>query len=70
MSHNVDPLTLNFYIVKLGFTGVYINFFLRMWVLVRTASLNNGQGLLLINVLFLASSNGISQIFHISFNCK
>ena len=37
---DVDPLTLHFYIVKLGFTGVY--FFhtfapkLRMWVLIRS----------------------------------
>ena len=40
---NEHPLTPHFYIVKLGFTGVY--FFLmfapkhRLWVLVRTASL-------------------------------
>ena len=40
---NEDPLTPHFYIVKLGFTGVY--FFLnfapkhRLWVLVRTTSL-------------------------------
>ena len=38
----IDPLKPQFYIVKLGFTGVYI-FFLnyaqkhRLWVLVRTA---------------------------------
>ena len=37
-----DPLTPHFYIVKLGFTGVYIVFLIfaqkhRMWVLVRTA---------------------------------
>ena len=41
---NVHPLTLHFYIVKLGFKG-YTLFFLifslkhRLWVLVRTASL-------------------------------
>ena len=38
------PLTPHFCIVKLGFTGVYIIFFIfalkhRLWVLVRTASL-------------------------------
>ena len=37
-----NPLKPNFYIVKLGFTGVYINFLIsaqkhRLWVLVRTA---------------------------------
>ena len=40
--YNIDPLKPHFYIVKLGFTGVYIIFsFLlkkhRLWVLVRTA---------------------------------
>ena len=42
--YNVDPLKPHFYIVKLGFTGVYIIFPIsdqkhRLWVLVRTASL-------------------------------
>ena len=41
--YNFDPLKLHFYIVKLGFTGVYIIFLIfaqkhRLWVLVRTAS--------------------------------
>ena len=41
--YNFDPLKPNFYTVKLGLTGVYINFLisaqkLRLWVLVRTAS--------------------------------
>ena len=41
--YNSDPLKPNFYIVKLGFTGVYIIFLIsaqkhRLWVLVRTAS--------------------------------
>ena len=41
--YNVDPLKSHFYIVKLGFTGVYIIFLIsaqkhRLWVLVRTAS--------------------------------
>ena len=41
--YNFDPLKPHFYIVKLGFTGVYIIFLIsaqkhRLWVLVRTAS--------------------------------
>ena len=41
--YNIDPLKPHFYIVKLGFTGVYIIFLIsvqkhRLWVLVRTAS--------------------------------
>ena len=41
--YNFDPLKPHFYIVKLGFTGVYIIFLIsppkhRFWVLVRTAS--------------------------------
>ena len=41
--YNFDPLKPLFYIVKLGFTGVYIIFLIsdqkhRLWVLVRTAS--------------------------------
>ena len=41
--YNFDPLQPHFYIVKLGFTGVYIIFLIsaqkhRLWVLVRTAS--------------------------------
>ena len=41
--YNIDPLKPLFYIVKLGFTGVYIIFVIsaqkyRLWVLVRTAS--------------------------------
>ena len=40
---NFDPLKPQFYIVKLGFTGVYLFFLIftqthRLWVLVRTAS--------------------------------
>ena len=42
--YNFDPLKPHFYIVKLGFIGVYIIFLIsaqkyRLWVLVRTASL-------------------------------
>ena len=41
--YNFDPLKPHFYIVKLGFIGVYIIFLIsaqkhRLWVLVRTAS--------------------------------
>ena len=41
--YNFDPLKPHFYIVKLGFTGVFIIFLIstqkhRLWVLVRTAS--------------------------------
>ena len=40
--YNFDPLKPHFFIVKLGFTGVYIIFLIsapkhRLWVLVRTA---------------------------------
>ena len=42
--YNFDPFKPHFYIVKLGFTGVYIIFLIsaqkhRLWVRVRTASL-------------------------------
>ena len=42
--YNFDPLKPHFYIVKLGFTGVYIIFVIsaqkhRLWILVRTASM-------------------------------
>ena len=41
--YNFDPLKPHFYLVKLGFTGVYIIYLIsaqkhRLWVLVRTAS--------------------------------
>ena len=41
--YNIDPLKPQFYIVKLGFTGVYTILLIsaqkhRLWVLVRTAS--------------------------------
>ena len=41
--YNFDPLKPYFYIVKLGFAGVYIFFLIsaqkhRLWVLIRTAS--------------------------------
>ena len=42
--YNFDPLKPHFYIVNLGFTGVYIIFVIsaqkhRLWVLIRTASM-------------------------------
>ena len=42
--YKVDPLKPHFYIVKLGFTGVYVIFLIsgqkhRLWVLVRTATI-------------------------------
>ena len=41
--YKFDPLKPHFYIVKVGFTGVYVIFLItaqkhRLWVLVRTAS--------------------------------
>ena len=41
--YNSDPIKPHFYIIKLGFTGVYIIFLISaqkhsLWVLVRTAS--------------------------------
>ena len=41
--YDIDPLKPHFYIVKLGFTGVYAIFLIfaqkhKLWVLVRTAS--------------------------------
>ena len=43
--YNFDPLKPHFYIVKLGFKGVYIIFLIsaqkyRLWVLVRTSTHN------------------------------
>ena len=43
--YSFDPLKPHFYTLKLGFTGLYINFLFsaqnhRLWVLVRTASSN------------------------------
>ena len=53
---NFDPRKPHFYIVKLGFTGVYIIFPIsaqkhRLWVLVRTASLRRFQRVPTIYVL-------------------
>ena len=48
--YNFYPLKPHFYIVKLGFTGVYIIFLIsaqkhRLWVFVRTASQSNPQSM-------------------------
>ena len=61
--YNFDPLKPHFYIVKLGFTGVYIIFLIfahkhRLWVLVRTAleskNMKNNRIFLSENFHFLA----------------
>ena len=54
--HNFDPLKPHFYIVKLGFIGVYIIFLIsaqqhRLWVLVRTASVRRFERVPTIYVL-------------------
>ena len=60
-SCNEHPLTPHFYIVKLGFTGVY--FFLsfaskhRLWILVRTASMRRFLRVPTINVLSKKQKN-------------
>ena len=56
---NFDPLKPHFYIVKLGFTGVYIIFLIsaqkhRLWVLVRTASPRRFQR---VPTIYVLSSN-------------
>ena len=43
-TYNIDPLKPHFYIVKLGFIGVYIIFIISaqkhsLWVLIRTTSM-------------------------------
>ena len=48
--YNFDPRKPHFYIVELGFTGVYIIFLIsaqkhRLWILVRTASRDCGYSL-------------------------
>ena len=54
--YNVDSLKPHFYIVKLGFTGLYIIFLIsvqkrRLWVLVRYASLRRFSRVLTIYLL-------------------
>ena len=55
--YNFDPLKPHFYIVKLGFTGVYIIFLIfaqkhRLWVLVRTASAENMKNIRIFYLIF------------------
>ena len=64
--YNFDPLKPHFYIVKLGFTGVYVNFLIsaqkcRLWVLVRTASLRRFYRVPIIYVL--SRNMKISELF-------
>ena len=60
--YDINPLKPHFYIVKLGFTGVYIIFLIsaqkhRLWVLVRTGSNEYPQS------MFWAEIWKISEIF-------
>ena len=61
--YNFDPIKPHFYIVKLGFTGVYIIFLIsaekhRLWVLVRTAVLTSTH-----NLCFEQKYEKISECF-------
>ena len=64
---NVYPLTPHFYIVKLGFTGVFIFFDFtlkhRLWVLVRTASVRRFKRVPTIYVL--SKNKNIIKNFHL-----
>ena len=66
---NFDPLKPQFYIVKLGFTGVYIIFLIsaqkhRLWVLVRTASLLTSTHNLCFDQKYVKYRNFLSENFH------
>ena len=68
---NEYPLTPHFYIVKLGFTGVYIFFLIfapkqRLWVLVRTASVRRFKRAPTIYVLSKNKKN--IKNFHLKVN--
>ena len=65
---NEYPITPHFYILKLGFTGVYICFLIfalkhSLWVLVRTALLRKFKRVATINVLCKNKEKNI--IFHL-----
>ena len=67
--YNSDPLEPHFYIVKLGFTGVYIIFLTsalkhRLWVLVRTASPRRFYRVPTIYILSRSKKN--ITIFHLN----
>ena len=66
--YNFDPLRPHFYIVKLGFTGVYIIFLIsalkhRLWVLVRTAVLTSTHNLCF-EQIYEKYQNFSSENFH------
>ena len=67
--YNFDPFKPNFYIVKQGFTGVYL--FLisaqkhRLWVLVRTALLNVLTRTHCFEQIYEKMSEFLSENFHI-----
>ena len=70
--YNFDPLKPYFYIVKLGFTGVYIIFLIsaqkhRLWVLVRTASMRRFSRVSTIYVLSRNMQNIRIFIWKLSF---
>ena len=67
--YSFDPLKPHFYIVKLGFTGVYIIFHIsaqkhRLWVLVRTASSTDN---LCFQQKYEKYQNFLSENFHFFF---
>ena len=67
--YNFDPLKPRFYIVKLGFTGVYIIFLIsaqkhRLWVLVRTASVLTSTHNLCFEQKYEKYQNFLIENFH------
>ena len=70
--YNIDPLKPHFYIVKLGFTGVYIIFLIsaqkhRLLVLVRTAS---ARRFLRVPAIYVLSRNMTIIRFFLSENSQ
>ena len=66
--YNFELLEPHFYIVKLGFTGVYIIFLIsaqkhRLWVLVRTASARTSTN----NLCFEQKYEQISEVLSVKF---
>ena len=71
--YSFDPIKPHFYTLKLGFTGVYINFLIsvqkyRLWVLVRTASKKYSQSVLSRNMKYQNFSSEIFHFFGIKFS--
>ena len=63
--YSFDPLKPHFYTVKLGFTGVYINFCSkhRLWVLAKTASERRFKQ---VPTIYVLSRNiKITRMFHL-----